>query len=185
MLDPIYKDTESRMAKTIEALDRDFKKIRTGRATPAILEDLRVNYYDAKTPVNQMANITAPEPRLLVIQPWDASAIGEIEKAILKSDLGLTPQNDGKIIRISIPSLTTERRKDLGKQVKKSGEEAKVAVRSIRQKANEKIKELKKNKEATEDEAKKAEAEIQKITTGYIEKIDAATKTKDKEIMEF
>jgi ribosome recycling factor len=185
MIEDIYKDMEGRMEKTLEALARDFKKIRTGRATPALLDNITAEYYGAKTPLNQMANITAPEPRLLVIQPWDASALSEIEKTILKSDLGLTPQNDGKLIRVSIPALSQERRKDLAKQVKKTAEEAKVAIRSIRRETNEQVKDLNKNKEINEDQRTKAEAQIQKITNKFTDQIDKVAETKDKEILEF
>ncbi|MDR0356600.1 MAG: ribosome recycling factor [Deltaproteobacteria bacterium] len=184
MLDDIFNDVEARMEKTLESLSRDFKKIRTGRATPAILDNLTVAYYGEKTPLNQMASIAAPEARLLVIQPWDASVIGEVEKVILKSDLGLTPQNDGKVIRIAVPPLSQERRKELSKLVKKNAEEAKVAVRSIRREANEQIKERKKNKDITEDEQRKAEANLQKLTATFTDKIDKSAEEKDKEITE-
>lgn len=185
MIDDIYNDLKDRMDKTVQALVKSFTKIRTGRATPALLDGLSADYYGTATPLSQMAAITAPEPRLLMIQPWDTQAIGEIEKAVLKSELGLTPQNDGKVIRISIPTLTQERRKDLSKLVKKNAEEAKVALRNIRRDANELLKELKKEKEISEDDQKKAEGEVQKITDDFVKQADAAAATKDKEIMEF
>lgn len=185
MVDDIYNDLRDRMDKTVQALIKSFTKIRTGRATPALLDGLSADYYGTPTPLSQMAAITAPEPRLLMIQPWDTQAIGEIEKAVLKSELGLTPQNDGKVIRISIPTLTQERRKDLSKLVKKNAEEAKVALRNIRRDANELLKELKKEKEISEDDQKKAEGEVQKITDDFVKQADAAAMTKDKEIMEF
>ncbi|MDL2260059.1 ribosome recycling factor [Deltaproteobacteria bacterium OttesenSCG-928-K17] len=185
MLDDIYGDLKDRMEKALAALDKNFSKIRTGRATPALLDGLNADYYGAATPLTQMASITAPEPRLLMIQPWDVQAMGEIEKAILKSELGLTPQNDGKVIRISIPTLTQERRKELSKLVKKNAEDAKVAVRNIRRDANEMLKDLKKDKEISEDDQKKAEEQVQKITDDFIKKVDAAASVKEKEIMEF
>ena len=185
MLDDIYKDLKDRMEKTVQALEKSFTKIRTGRATPALLDGLSADYYGSPTPLTQMASITAPEPRLLMIQPWDAQAMGEIEKAILKSELGLTPQNDGKVIRITIPTLTQERRKELSKLVKKNAEEAKVAVRNIRRDANEMLKELKKDKEISEDDQKKAEEQVQKITDEFIKQVDASATVKEKEIMEF
>lgn len=185
MVDDIYNDLKDRMDKTVQALVKSFTKIRTGRATPALLDGLSADYYGTPTPLSQMASVTAPEPRLLLIQPWDAQAIGEIEKAILKSELGLTPQNDGKVIRITIPTLTQERRKDLSKLVKKNAEEAKVALRNIRRDANEMLKDLKKEKEISEDDQKKAEEQVQKITDDFVKQADAATAVKDKEILEF
>jgi ribosome recycling factor len=185
MLEEIFEDEKSKMEKSLESLGRDFKKIRTGRATPALLDNLKANYYGTQTPLSQMASVTAPEARLLVIQPWDASAISEIEKVILKSELGLTPQSDGKVIRVNIPALSQERRKELSKLVKKNAEEAKVAVRAIRREANDTLKGLKKGKEISEDEQAKAETQIQKITDSYVEKIDKAATAKDKEILEF
>ncbi|MDR2386961.1 MAG: ribosome recycling factor [Deltaproteobacteria bacterium] len=185
MTEEIFEDLKARMEKTLESLGRDFKKIRTGRATPALLDNLTANYYGTQTPLTQMASITAPEARLLVIQPWDASAISEIEKVILKSELGLTPQSDGKVIRINIPPLSQERRKELAKMVKKNAEEAKVAIRAIRREANDTLKEQKKAKEITEDACAKAEVQVQKITDGYVEKVDKAAAAKDKEILAF
>ena len=185
MVDDIYNDLKDRMEKTVQALEKSFTKIRTGRATPALLDGLSADYYGSPTPLTQMASITAPEPRLLMIQPWDAQAMGEIEKAILKSELGLTPQNDGKVIRITIPTLTQERRKELSKLVKKNAEDAKVALRNIRRDANEMLKDLKKDKEISEDDQSKAEAQVQKFTDDFVKQVDAAAVVKEKEIMEF
>jgi ribosome recycling factor len=185
MVDEILADLKSRMEKTITALTKDFQKIRTGRATPAILDGLAANYYGTPTPLTQMASITAPEARLLLLQPWDTTAIGEIEKVILKSELGLTPQNDGKVIRINIPALSQERRKELSKIVKKNAEEAKVAVRSLRREANDMLKDLKKSKEISEDDQAKAETQVQKVTDDFVSKVEALAATKDKEILEF
>ena len=184
MVDDIYGDLQDRMDKAVQALVKSFTKIRTGRATPALLDGLNADYYGTPTPLTQMASVTAPEARLLMIQPWDVQAMGEIEKAILKSELGLTPQNDGKVIRISIPTLTQERRKELSKLVKKNGEDAKVAIRNIRRDANEMLKDLKKDKEISEDDQKKAEEQVQKITDDFIKQVDAAAAVKEKEIME-
>jgi len=183
--DDVYNDLKERMEKAVQALGRGFTKIRTGRATPALLDGLTADYYGVATPLPQMASITAPEPRLLLIQPWDAQAMGEIEKAVLKSELGLTPQNDGKVIRIAIPPLTQERRKDLSKLVRKNAEETKVALRNIRREANELLKTMKKDKEISEDELSRAEAQVQKITDDFIKQADASAATKEKEIMDF
>jgi len=185
MVDDIYNDLNDRMDKTVQALSKSFTKIRTGRATPALLDGLNADYYGTPTPLAQMASITAPEPRLLMIQPWDAQAMGEIEKAILKSELGLTPQNDGKVIRINIPALTQERRKELSKLVKKNAEDAKVALRNIRRDANEMLKDLKKEKEISEDDQSKAEAQVQKITDDFVKQVDTVATAKEKEIMDF
>lgn len=178
------KEAEVRMGKTISVYKEELLSIRAGRANPAILDKIVVDYYGQQTPLKQVGNISAPEPRLLVIQPWDAKLISEIEKAILKSDLGLNPSNDGKVIRLIIPQLTEERRKDLTKVVKKNGENAKVAIRNTRRDALDKIKKLEKNKEISEDELKKAEEELQKITDKYIDQVDVVTKKKEEELME-
>jgi ribosome recycling factor len=184
MLDDIYSDLKTRMDKTIAALEKDFQKIRTGRASPAILDGLKANYFGSPTPLTQMASVSVPEPRMLLLQPWDRTAIAEIEKSVLKSDLGLTPQNDGKVIRINIPVLSQERRKELVKLIGKNAEEAKISLRSIRREANDLLKELKSSKEISEDQQKKAEAEVQKITNDYVTKVDSVTSAKEKEIME-
>jgi ribosome recycling factor len=185
MIEETYQETQDRMAKTIAALTGELKRIRTGRASASVLDGIKVDYYGTLTPLNQMATIAVPESRLLTIQPWDATVIKDIEKAILKSDLGLTPSNDGKLIRIAIPPLSEERRKELVKLVQKTGEEHKVAVRNIRRDANELIKGFKKDGDISEDDAFKAQDRIQKITDEYIERVDAICKTKEKEILEF
>ena len=185
MIEETFQDTQERMEKTLVALRNELKRIRTGRASLSLLDGIRANYYGSPTPLSQMATISVPESRLITIQPWDASAIKEIEKAILKSDLGLTPSNDGKLIRIAIPPLSEERRKELVKVVSKTCEEYKVAVRNIRRDANELVKSFKKDGDISEDEAFKAQDRIQKMTDGHIEKIDVISKEKEKEILEF
>jgi ribosome recycling factor len=173
------------MGKSVGALKSEFKRIRTGRASLALLDGIRVDYYGTLTPLNQMASLSVPESRLITIQPWDISVIKEIEKAILKSDLGLTPSSDGKIIRIAIPPLTEERRKELVKIANKISEEYKVAVRNIRRDSNELLKGLKKEGNISEDEAFKAQEQVQKITDEYIRRIDDVYQEKEKEILEF
>ena len=180
----LKRKTTDRMDRAIEALRKEFSSIRTGRASLALLDGIAVNYYDTLTPLQQLASLSIPESRQMAIQPWDPKTIPDIEKAILKSDLGLTPMNDGKIIRMSIPPLTEERRKQLVKMVKKKAEEAKVAVRNIRRDANEELKKLEKEKHISEDEVKKAQDEIQKITDSYITRVDDVLANKEKEIME-
>lgn len=184
MIDTIKQDTEERMSKAVANLKKEFASIRTGKASPALLDRLVVDYYGTPTPLNQMAGVSAPEARMLLIQPWDKSALGNIEKAILKSDLGLTPTNDGSVIRLVIPQLTQDSRKELGKKVKKLGEEAKVAVRNIRRDSNDEIKKLEKAKEITEDDSKAAQEVIQKMTDKYVSEIDKAISVKEAEIME-
>ena len=185
MKDEILSDLPKRMGKTVEALKREFNKIRTGRATPALLEGIKVECYETQMPIEQVASISVPESRLITVQPWDQSIIGEIEKAILKSELGLTPMNDGKIIRIAIPPLTEERRKELAKLARKMAEESKIAIRNQRRDANEMFKELKNDKEISEDEFYKYQNEVQKITDEFIKKIDEVTAEKEKEILQF
>lgn len=184
MLEGILKEAENKMQKALENLRKELATIRAGRATPALLEKVQVNYYGTPTPVNQLATISAPEPRLLVVQPWDRSIIGEIEKAILKSDLGLTPTSDGTVIRIVLPQLTEERRAELVKLVRKKAEEFRVVVRNIRREANEKLKAKEKGGEISEDEARRAQDKVQKLTDTYIQAIDKALATKEAEIME-
>lgn len=184
MLNDIYADAQDRMKKALENLDQDYKKLRTGRASVALVDGIRVEYYGASTPLSQLATLTIPEPRTIMIQPWDTTVIGEVEKAILKSELGLTPMNDGKVIRINIPMLTADRRKELVKLAKKMAEESKVAVRNIRRDVNEMIKDLKKEKEISEDEGFKAQEETQKITDDFIKKVDEIYSAKEKEILE-
>lgn len=178
------QDSENRMVKALDVLKKELQSLRAGRANPAILEKITVDYYGSPTPINQMANITAPEPRLLVIQPWDKSIIPNIEKAILKSDLGLNPSSDGTVIRLAIPQLTQERRKELAKVVKKKGEDAKVAVRNIRREANELLKNLEKSKDISEDDNKRSQEDVQKLTDKFIQEIDKVLENKEKEIME-
>ncbi|MFZ0612393.1 MAG: ribosome recycling factor [Desulfobacterales bacterium] len=185
MIEDIYQETRANMGKSIDDLKREFKRVRTGRASLSILDGIRVNYYGTPTPLNQMATLAVPESRLITIQPWDVSAIKEIEKAIMKSDLGLTPSSDGKIVRIAIPPLTEERRKDLVKVVNKMSEEHKVAVRNVRRDANEMLKDLKKDGDISEDESFKAQDQVQKITDEHIKLVDQVTKEKEQEILEF
>ncbi|MDD2316764.1 MAG: ribosome recycling factor [Desulfobacterales bacterium] len=185
MIESIYQEARDRMAKSIDALNNELKRVRTGRASVSLLDGIRVDYYGTSTPLNQVASLSVPESRLITVQPWDATAIKEIEKAVLKSDLGLTPANDGKIIRIAIPPLTQERRKELVKVVNKTCEEYKVAVRNVRRDCNELIKGLKKDGDVAEDEAFKAQEQVQKITDEHIRKIDDIYKRKEKEILEF
>lgn len=184
MVDEIFEDLKDRMGKSIESLKREYSRLRTGRASISLLDGIRVSYYDTPTPLNQMASLAVPEPRLIVIQPWDKTAIEDIEKAILKSELGLTPVNDGKIIRISIPPLTEERRKELVKVARKMSEENKVAIRNIRRDANEMLKDLKKEKEITEDDLYRSQEEVQKATDQFISQVDELCAAKEKEILE-
>lgn len=184
MIRDILQEAEEKMGKTVEVLKKDLASLRAGRANPALLDKIQVDYYGVPTPINQMANISAPEARLLVIQPWDKSTIASIEKAILKSDLGLTPNSDGTVIRIGIPQLTEERRKELVKVVKKKAEEARVAVRNVRRDVNDMVRELEKEHEISEDESKRGLDEVQKVTDKFIKKVDDVFSLKEKEIME-
>ncbi len=181
----ILEETKRKMNKVLEVMSHDLSRVRTGRASVALLEGIKVECYGTTMPLTQVASLAAPEPRLLTVQPWDPGILGDIEKAILKSDLGLTPTNDGKVIRLPIPPLTTERRKELVKTVKKMGEDAKVALRNIRRDANEQFKKLKNDKQLSEDEAHRAQDEVQKITDEFIKKVDQATAEKEQEIMSF
>jgi len=185
MKDEILSELRDKMTKTVEALEREFKRIRTGRASTALLDGIKVDCYDTQMPLEQVSSISVPESRLITIQPWDQSIIGEIEKSILKSELGLTPMNDGKIIRISIPPLTEERRKELAKLARKMAEENKITVHNHRREANDMFKELKNEKEISEDEFHKYQNEVQEITDDFIKKIDETTAQKEKEIIEF
>jgi len=185
MIEDVYEETKERMGKSISALKNELNRVRTGRASLSLLDGIRVDYYGTLTPLNQMATLATPESRLITIQPWDTTVIKDVEKAILKSDLGLTPSNDGKIIRIAIPPLTEERRKELVKIANKTGEEHKVAVRNIRRDSNELLKGFKKDGDISEDDAFKAQDQVQKITDEYIQKIDDLGKEKEKEILEF
>ncbi|MFP5528112.1 ribosome recycling factor [Peptococcus simiae] len=184
MINDILKDTENRMQLSIESLRTELSRIRTGKANISLLDGITVEYYGAPTPLNQVANISAPEPRLLTVQPWDKTVMQDIEKAILASDLGITPNNDGQIIRLPLPQLTQEVREDLAKQARKRGEDAKVSVRNIRRDANDQVKKLEKGKEVAEDEAKSAQDDIQKLTDDAVKKIDAVVSDKEKEVME-
>jgi ribosome recycling factor len=184
MLNDIYADAQDRMNKALDNLERDYKRLRTGRASVSLVDEIRVAYYGTSTPLNQLATLTIPDPRTIMIQPWDNSIISEIEKAILKSELGLTPMNDGKLIRINLPPLTTERRRELVKVVKRMAEETKVAVRNIRRDTNDMIKDLKKDKGISEDEQFRAQEETQKVTDDFIKRIDALYTVKEKEILE-
>ncbi|HCX63646.1 MAG TPA: ribosome recycling factor [Eubacteriaceae bacterium] len=184
MIKETKKQAQEKMDKSIESLKYELNGLRAGRANPKILDRIVVDYYGTQTPLNQLGNISAPEPRMIVIQPWDSSAIGDIEKAIQKSDLGLNPGNDGKLIRITMPQLTEERRKDLVKTSKKLGEDAKVAIRNVRRHAIQELKDLEKESMITEDELKHAEEDIQKITDQEIKKIDEIIQHKNDEIME-
>jgi ribosome recycling factor len=185
MIEETYQETRDRMGKTISALENELKRIRTGRASLSLLDGIRVDYYGTLTPLNQMASLAVPESRLITIQPWDVSVIKDIEKAILKSDLGLTPSSDGKLIRISIPPLTEERRKELVKVVNKVCEEHKVALRNIRRDSNDLLKGFKKDGDISEDDAFRAQDQVQKITDEHIKQIDEIYKDKEKEILEF
>ena len=172
------------MQKTVEIVKREFGSLRAGRATPALLDKILVNYYGTPTPVNQLATISVPEPRLLVIQPWDRSVTAEIEKAILKSDLGINPSSDGNVIRLTIPQLTQERRQELVKQVRKKAEEGRVAIRNVRREAKELIEQLEEEGEVSEDDARRALEELQKLTDEFIGQLDRLLEAKEKEILE-
>jgi len=173
------------MQGALDTVAREFAGVRTGRATTALLEGVRVDAYGTPTPVNQVASVSVPDPRTLVIQPWDQSLLRQIEKAIQKSDLGLTPANDGKIVRLTIPPLNEERRKQLAKAVGKLAEEARVAVRNVRREAKEKVRALAKDKKLSEDDEKRSEAELQKLTDRFVQKVDELLKKKEQEILEF
>jgi len=179
----LLSDAERNMQKTVEVIDKEFASLRAGRATPALLDKISVEYYGAPTPINQMANINVPEARLLVIQPWDKNTMPDIERAILKSDLGITPANDGIVIRLAVPQLTKERRTELVKVIKKRAEEGRVAVRNLRRDANDGLKNQQKDGDISEDELRHLQDEVQKLTDKYIKEIDALFATKEKEIM--
>lgn len=185
MIESIYQETRESMGKTVEALKNELSRMRTGRASLSILDGIKVDYYGTLSPLNQMATLAVPESRMITIQPWDASVIKDIEKAILKSDLGLTPSSDGKIIRISIPQLTEERRKELVKVVHKVCEEHKVSVRNFRRDSNDLLKSMKNEGEISEDDAFKAQDQVQKITDEYTQLVDECYEEKEKEVLEF
>jgi ribosome recycling factor len=180
----IHTETDERMGKALEAMKRELASIRTGKATSSLLDGIQVDYYGTMTPLSQVANISVPDPRLLVIQPWEKKLIPEIIKAIQKSDLGLNPQSDPNVVRLPIPPLTEERRRDLAKLVKKVGEEGKVAVRNIRRDANDAFKKAERDKDISEDDSRKGQEQVQKITDEHIEKIEEMLKKKEQEIME-
>ena len=179
----IHASHEDRMKKAIEVLRREYASLRAGRATTGLLDKIVVEYYGAQSPINQLANISIPEPRTIVIQPWDKKTLPVIEKAILKSDLGMTPNNDGMVIRLVLPQLTQQRRQELTKVVHKFAEESRVAIRNLRRDANEALKKIEKDKTASEDEVKKAQEEIQKLTDKYIKEVDQVMAIKEKEII--
>ena len=183
MANNVLSDTEKNMMKTVEVLTKEFATLRAGRATPSLLEKIMVQYYGTPTPINQLANISAPEARLLVVQPWDKTVLPDLEKAILKSDLGITPASDGNVIRLAIPQLTQERRTELVKVIKKKAEEGRVAVRNIRRDANDTLKSQQKNGEISEDEQRRLQDEVQKLTDKYIKEVDGLLAAKEKEIM--
>ncbi|MDE5973837.1 MAG: ribosome recycling factor [Eubacterium sp.] len=182
-METVFAKTKEKMEKCLTALERDYAAVRAGRANPAVLDKVMVDYYGVPTPINQMAAVSVPEARLLVIQPWDASTLREIEKAINTADIGINPQNDGKVIRLTFPQLTEEHRKTLQKDISKRGEEAKVAIRNVRRDAMDDIKKLKKDNEITEDEQKDAEKKLQDITDDYVKQVESITKKKEEEVL--
>lgn len=182
-MENLLTSTKERMEKCLDSLERDYKTIRAGRANPSVLDKITVDYYGCPTPLNQMAAISVPEPKMIMIQPWDASTLRSIEKAINTSDLGINPSNDGKVIRLVFPPLTEERRKELVKEVAKRAEEAKVAIRNVRRDAMDDLKKLKKNNEITEDDQKVGEKKLQDITDSYVKQTDEMEKKKEQEIL--
>jgi ribosome recycling factor len=181
----ILHETEQNMKKALEAMQREFQEVRTGRANPALVEGIRVDYYGTPTPLKQLATISVPDPRLITIQPWDPSVLPEIEKTIIKADMGVMPSNDGKVIRVSFPQLSEERRQELAKLVKKMAEEGRVSIRTVRRDAIEAARRMEKEGVITEDDRFRAQDEIQKLTDRYIEKVDKILEEKEKELMEF
>ena len=181
----LLKDLESRMSAAIDALGREFATVRTGRASAALLDALRVDYYGTPTPINQMASISTPDARTLVIQPWEASQLKAVEKAIIASDLGVTPMNDGKILRLTMPSPTEERRKQLVKTIHKMAEESRVAVRNVRREANDRLRAMAKDKKVSEDEERRGHDQIQKVTDRHVARVDELLKKKEQEILSF
>lgn len=184
MIDDVLLTAETKMTKGTEVLGRDLASLRTGRASPALVENIRADYYGTPTPLNQMAGISAPDVRMLIIQPWDKQAIPVIEKALQKSELGLNPSSDGTVIRLNIPPLTEERRKDLVKLVKKRVEEGRIAIRNVRREALERLRELQKNKEISEDDERRAEKDLQELTDRFIENVNELGKDKETEVLE-
>ncbi|RQW89793.1 MAG: ribosome recycling factor [Geobacter sp.] len=184
MTKDVLSSMKSHMEKTLDALRKEFQKVRTGRASTALLEDIKVIYYDTLTPISQLAAIAVPEPRTMTIQPWEAKLIPSIEKAILNANIGLTPTNDGKLIRLAVPPLTEDRRKEIVKQLKKLAEETKIALRNIRRDAIDSLKKLEKDKNISEDDLKRAEKDVQDVTNVFVAKVDEVVVAKEKEVME-
>lgn len=184
MIADVKSSASAAMSKSLEAFKRDLSKVRTGRASLSLLDDVRVDYYGTPTPLNQVGSLAVPEPRLITIQPWEKNLISEIEKAILKSDLGLNPSSDGQLIRLVFPPLTEERRKEMVKQVKRMGEDAKVAIRNARRDANDMLKSLEKDKEISEDDLKRGEKEVQDVTNDFVARVDKVIAEKEKDLME-
>ena len=183
MDEKVVKEVEAKMEKTLSSFKADLNKVRTGRASLALFDDIRVDYYGTPTPLNQMATLAVPEPRLITIQPWDTSVIGEIEKAILKSDLGLNPNNDGTVIRLALPQLTEERRREIAKQVRKRVEDARVAARNVRRDCHDHLRHLEHDHQISQDDLRKAETELQKLTDEHIEGIDKVGHEKEEEVL--
>jgi ribosome recycling factor len=184
MIADVKSNASAGMTKALESFKRDLSKVRTGRASLSLLDDIKVDYYGTPTPLNQVGSMAVPEPRLITIQPWEKNLIGEIEKAILKADLGLNPNSDGQIIRLVFPPLTEERRKEMVKQVKRMGEDAKVGIRNVRREANDTLKRLEKDKDITEDDLKRGEKEIQDVTDEFVSRVDRVIEEKEKDLME-
>jgi len=184
MTKDVLASMKKSMEKTIDSLRKEYQKVRTGRASTAILDDIKVMYYDTPTPINQVALIAVPEARIITIQPWESKLISAVEKAILNANIGLTPTNDGKLIRLSIPPLTEERRKEIVKQLKKMAEETKIALRNVRRDSIDSLKKLEKDKKISEDDLKRAEKEVQDMTNGFVVKVDEVFSAKEKEVME-
>jgi ribosome recycling factor len=184
MIADVKSNANAGMTKALESFKRDLGKVRTGRASLSLLDDIKVDYYGTPTPLNQVGSMAVPEPRLITIQPWEKNLIGEIEKAILKADLGLNPSSDGQVIRLVFPPLTEERRREMVKQVKRMGEDAKVGIRSVRRDANDTLKKLEKDKDITEDEQKRGEKDIQELTDDYVARVDKVIEEKEKDLME-
>jgi len=183
-IEEVLPDADSRMGKAVDILKRDLSTLRTGRATPALLETLTVNYYDVATPLNQLATISAPEARMIVIQPWDKQALQDIEKGLLKSEMGFNPTNDGNIIRVPIPPLTQERRRELVRLLKRKIEDGKLAVRNVRRDAQEQLRDMERNKLISQDENRRAQEQLQKVTDSHVAQIDQVSASKETEIME-
>ena len=184
MIADVKSNASAGMTKALESFKRDLSKVRTGRASLSLLDDVKVDYYGTPTPLNQVGSMAVPEPRLITIQPWEKNLIGEIEKAILKADLGLNPNSDGQIIRLVFPPLTEERRKEMVKQVKRMGEDAKVGIRNVRREANDTLKRLEKDKDITEDDLKRGEKEVQDVTDEFVSRVDKVIEEKEKDLME-